>query len=44
MLQGDQILNGIDPGPHPYTVKTAVGTGSRDDHRDYFQGTIVVED
>lgn len=43
-LQGDQILNGgIDPGSHPYTVKTAVGTGSRDDHRDYFQGTIVVE-
>ncbi|HEX2031904.1 MAG TPA: hypothetical protein VHL78_10960 [Actinomycetota bacterium] len=43
-LRGDQILNGgIDAGSHPYTVKTAVGTGSRHDHRDYFQGTIVVE-
>lgn len=43
-LRGDQVLNGgIEPGRHPYTVKTAVGTGSRDDHRDYFQGSIVVE-
>lgn len=43
-LRGDQILNGgIEPGRHPYTVKTAGGTGSRDDHRDCFQGTIVVQ-
>lgn len=42
-LRGFQLAGGgIDPGVHPYTVKTAVGTGSRYDHRDYFQGTIRV--
>ena len=43
-LRGYQVLGqGIEPGAHPYSVKTAVGTGSRHDHRDYFQGTITVQ-
>ncbi len=43
-LRGRQLVKGgIEPGPHPYTVKTAVGTGSRYDHRDYFRGTIDVQ-
>lgn len=42
-LRGFQLAGeGIDAARHPYTVKTAVGTGSRHDHRDYFQGTIRV--